>query len=160
MIMSNFMEELFNAVPTLEELVKNGTFDDNGYHYKDGNTEIHLVIKADKEEEKDLTDIKQEFENWLETIDDEIFEEVCEKAGKEFVTEFNEVLKTGDEKLVDYIDEFCEMYEDLIEKKITDLHFAYVSECDDVQKEADSKKNELRVKYEKEINKLEEMLED
>lgn len=164
MFMMNFMEELFSAVPSLEELIKKGTFDDNGYHYKDDNTEIHLIYKDEPEEEKitdEDSDLKNDFIEWLDATDDELFNETCEKLSPKFIQAFDTLLdqeEYSEAELAQYIETFCTVFESVVEKKVDDLHFAFVNECEEIQKQADAKKEEARKKYEELIKKYTEDL--
>ena len=82
-IFSTLIKELFNMDETHYE------YQDNDTHYavdskKDGDT---LTIKVTMKENKD----KEEFENWLEQVDDDLFTEVLEELEGEGLSNLNAI---------------------------------------------------------------------
>ena len=96
-ILKALIEELF----AMNELHQE--YQDNDTHYvvdstKEGNT---LTIKVQLLENKD----KKEFENWLQLVDDDLFQEVLEElAEREGLTDLDALYKTEDyQKVIDRV---------------------------------------------------------
>ena len=96
-ILKALIEELF----AMNELHQE--YQDNDTHYvvdstKEGNT---LIIKVQLLENKD----KKEFENWLQLVDDDLFQEVLEElAEREGLTDLDALYKTEDyQKVIDRV---------------------------------------------------------
>lgn len=96
-ILKALIEELF----AMNELHQE--YQDNDTHYvvdstKEGNT---LTIKVQLLENKD----KKEFENWLQLVDDDLFQEVLEElAEREGLTDLDALYKTKDyQKVIDRV---------------------------------------------------------
>lgn len=126
------------------------------HHYK-GDDDLNEVEKITDED----SDLKNDFIEWLDATDDELFNETCEKLSPKFIQAFDTLLdqeEYSEAELAKYIETFCTVFESVVEKKVEDLHFAYVNECDEIQKTADAKKEETRKKYEELIKKYTEDL--
>ena len=96
-ILKALIEELF----AMNELHQE--YQDNDTHYvvdstKEGNT---LTIKVQLLENKD----KKEFEDWLQLVDDDLFQEVLEElAEREGLTDLDALYKTEDyQKVIDRV---------------------------------------------------------
>ena len=96
-ILKALIEELF----AMNELHQE--YQDNDTHYvvdstKEGNT---LTIKVQLLENKD----KKEFENWLQLVDNDLFQEVLEElAEREGLTDLDALYKTEDyQKVIDRV---------------------------------------------------------
>lgn len=111
-IITQLVKELFSQVEELHQ------------EYEDNN--ISYVIDAQKEDNtlnitislNEKTDDKKDFEQWVDDIPDDIFEEAIESL-KEEITDFDEIYDS--EEYHDIIDAFKEKVNEIAQNKINDL---------------------------------------
>jgi len=87
-LFKTLIKELFEIDTTHQE------YQDNDVHFvvdsqKDGNT---LTIKVELLENKD----KEEFEKWLQSVDDSVLEEVLDELSKEGLKNLDEIYNSED----------------------------------------------------------------
>lgn len=146
--------ELMNAFPSFEDILEKGEFGNGCFHYKDGDVEISISCNTNVKEKDnaEYVQLKENFEKWLDGIDDDLFTEACELLEKDFISELNDMLKVtnGDvEELVQFTNVFKSAVNEVMTKRAETAYTDYVSNCAKLKKEYEEKLQLLNTEYEK-----------
>lgn len=118
-------QELFNA------LAENGEYkySENGLNISAKSSGNQLSFEISYEEPKDLAKEEgKDFQEFIETLDDDLFTEVCETLGRETLTKIANCLNSKDvEEIRSGVLRFKKELKEVLIKKIKKIN--YYSEC-------------------------------